>query len=250
MTLRETAKELGICLKTSFYLRHKILFALKVHIGIDKLSGVVEMDETFFAKSFKGNHKKGKPDWKAPRDSGLSRHRGKQVDYKGISHEQVCVSVAKDRNGGLVIVPADKSRLTSKQLISIYKGSISQHSTICTGSHNACKSFAKAIPADRVQIERGKHKKSVYHINHINALHNKLKLWMKKRYGVSTKYIENDMYWFNWLERNSSTSRYRRGKSLIYDSIPSMLILTRKDIRDTIPFDKRNTNINLKEAIT
>lgn len=63
-----------------------------------------------------------------------------------------------------------------------------------SGSHYACKAFAKTIPADLVQIERGKHKKDVYHINHINALHNELKLWIKKRYGVSTKYMENYMY--------------------------------------------------------
>ena len=236
MTLRETSKKLRICLKTSFFMRHKILSALKTHIGIDHLGGVIEMDETFFAESFKGNHKNGNPDWRAPRDSGLSRQRGKQVDYRGISHEQVCISVAIDRNGGLVTVPAGKSRLTTKQLHSIYEGKIEKSSTICTDSHNAYKSFAKSVSADLVQIERGKHKKGVYHINHINALHSKLKLWMKRKYGISTKYIGNYMYWFNWSERNSHISRHRQGKSLIYDSISSMLILTREKIRETKPF--------------
>lgn len=58
MTLRESAKTVGICLKTSFYMRHKILSALKENICIDYLSGVINMDEAFFAESFKGNHKK------------------------------------------------------------------------------------------------------------------------------------------------------------------------------------------------
>ena len=80
---------------------------------------------------------------------------------------------------------------------------------------------------------REKHKNGVYHIN---ALHSKLKLRMKRKYGISTKYIGNYMYWFNWTERNSHISRHRQGKSLIYDSISSMLILTREDIRETKPF--------------
>ena len=42
-------------------MRHKILSALKTHIGIDYLGGVIEMDETLFAESFKGNHKKVNP---------------------------------------------------------------------------------------------------------------------------------------------------------------------------------------------
>lgn len=236
MTLRETAKELGTCLKTSFFMRHKILSAVKTHIGIDQLSGVIEMDETFFAESFKGNHKKGNSNWKTPRDSGLSRQRGKQVDYRGISHEQVCISFAMDRNGGIVTVPVGNGRLTIGQLSTIYNGKIEKLSTICADSHSSYKTFAKNIPADLVQIEKGKHKKGIYHINHVNSLHNKLKLWMKKKYGVSTKYIGNYMYWFNWSERNSSISRSRQGKSLLYDSISSMLILTREGIRETKPF--------------
>lgn len=236
MTLRESAKAVGVCLKTSFYMRHKILTAIKEHIGIDHLGGVIEKDETFVAESFKGNHKKGNPYWKAPRDSGLSRQRGKEVDYRGISHEQVCISTALDRNGGIVLAPTGNGRLTTQQLNKVYKGKIEATSTICTDSHGAYKTFAKNIPADLVRIERGKRKKGIYHINHINALHSKLKLWMKRKYGVSTKYIDNYMYWFNWSERNRGVSRGTQGKSLIYDSISSMIVLTRGNIIETIPF--------------
>lgn len=145
----------------------------------------------------------------------------------------MCISSAVDRNGGIVLVPADNGRLTTKQLSGVYNGKIEKFSAICTDSHNAYKSFAKSIPSDLVQIERGKHKNGVYHIN---ALHNKLKLWMKKRYGVATKYIGNYMYWFNWSERNNNVGWRAQGKTLIYDSISSMIVLTREDIRETRPF--------------
>lgn len=39
-------------------MRHKILDAVRIFMGIGDVDGVVEMDETFVAESFKGNHKK------------------------------------------------------------------------------------------------------------------------------------------------------------------------------------------------
>lgn len=38
MTLRESAKAVGACLKTSFYMRRTLLSAIKEHIGIDHLA--------------------------------------------------------------------------------------------------------------------------------------------------------------------------------------------------------------------
>ena len=57
-TLEKSAEIVGVCLKTSFYMRHKILNALDC-VQTDTVSGIVEMDETFVAESFKGNHRKG-----------------------------------------------------------------------------------------------------------------------------------------------------------------------------------------------
>lgn len=236
MTLRETAKTVGLSLKTSFFMRQKILTALAEHMGLDFLKGVLEMDETFFAESFKGNHKKGNPHWVAPRNSGKSHMRGKEIDYRGISHEQTCVSTAIDRNGGLVVIPVCMGRLTTNALSTTYQNNIEQSSTICTDSHRAYIQFAKNVNADLIQIDSGKHKKGIYHINHINALHNKLKLWMKPKYGVATKYLANYMYWFNWGEKTQGVSRYNKSRDLIYNSFSSIMELTRKGITETTPF--------------
>ncbi len=67
-------------------MRHRILDAIRMAIGMGHLEGVIEMDETFFAESFKGNHKKS--GFQMPRPS---RKRGKEVTKRGISSEQVCV---------------------------------------------------------------------------------------------------------------------------------------------------------------
>lgn len=102
--------------------------------------------------------------------------------------------------------------------------------------HKAYKKFAEGVNDELIQIESGKHKNGIYHINHINALHNKLKLWMKLRYGVSTKYIGNYMYWFNWGERTRGVSRYNKSRDLIFNSVSSIMEATREDIKETSPF--------------
>ena len=57
-TVRKSAKICGINKDTAFIWRHKILDALQNMASDVKLDGIVEADETFFAISFKGNHKK------------------------------------------------------------------------------------------------------------------------------------------------------------------------------------------------
>ena len=235
-TLRECAKEVGVCLKTSFYMRHKILSAFKQSIGIDHLSGIIEMDETFFAESFKGNHKKHNPEWVAPRDSGKSSKRGKEVKYRGISHELLCLATGMDRNGGIVAVPLCMGRATTNALLGVYGGNVEKGSTVCTDSNSAYRRLAETLSVDLIQIASGKHKKGVYHINNINSLHNRLKKWLDTRYGIATKYVGNYAYWFNWLERNGSIEKHKKGRNIIYLCMSTPLKMTQEMVRLTLPF--------------
>ena len=66
-------------------------------MGVGDVDGIVEMDETFVAESFKGNHKKS--GFEMPRPA---RKRGKQVKKRGISNEQVCIATAIDRNENII----------------------------------------------------------------------------------------------------------------------------------------------------
>ena len=68
-------------------------------MGVGDVDGIVEMDETFVAESFKGNHKKS--GFKMPRPT---RKRGKRVKKCGISNEQVCIATAIDRSGNLNVL--------------------------------------------------------------------------------------------------------------------------------------------------
>ena len=56
LTLRPAAKQCGINLKTSFRWRHRFLQAIEFDQATE-LSGITELDETFFRESFKGQKK-------------------------------------------------------------------------------------------------------------------------------------------------------------------------------------------------
>ena len=71
MSIRKSAKECGINADTAFKWRHKILDSLQSMHDEVKLDGVVEADETFFALSFKGNHKKS--NFSLPREVDFSK---------------------------------------------------------------------------------------------------------------------------------------------------------------------------------
>lgn len=88
LSLRETALKIGITHVMAFYWSHKVLSALaKESIGIFEV--LVEVDETSFLESHKG--RRVIPNRKP-------RKRGGSATKRGISNEQVCVLVARDRN--------------------------------------------------------------------------------------------------------------------------------------------------------
>ncbi len=106
-SLRKSADLIGdIHFVTLFYWRHKILSALK-QMDFNTFSGIVEMDETYFLYSEKGrrNIEGRKP-----------RKRGGSSKFRGISHEQVCVLIARDRQKSTYSGVLGRGRIVKTQL--------------------------------------------------------------------------------------------------------------------------------------
>lgn len=167
LSIRKSAKIVGINIATSFFWRHKILDCISDFLGTGHVDGVIEADEVFFAESFKGTRTANMP--------RKSRKRGKEIKKIGISKEQICVATALDRQGNLIIEPLCKGRMTHKELERLYKGHIGESSILCTDSHKSYIKFASDFNLDHKRIKTGKHKEGIYHIQHINSLHSNLK---------------------------------------------------------------------------
>lgn len=91
-TVAKAAKRCKLAHTTAFRWRHRFLSALNLDKP-QRLSGIVEADETFILESFKGKRSD------LPR---TARKRGGKAGKRGLSVEQIPVMVARDRNGATI----------------------------------------------------------------------------------------------------------------------------------------------------
>ena len=186
-TIRKSAKICGICITTAFVWRHKILDVLSRKIDSVKLSGVVEVDETFFPISYKGSRHLPRP----------ARKRGGMDSKRGVSGEKVCISCGIDRNKNVYGRVSNLGKITKDKLNKVFNGKISKDSIICSDGEKSYKDFVKEHDYKHIVIKSGRYKNGIYHLNHINAYHNGLKGFIRKFNGVSTKYLNNYIVWNN-----------------------------------------------------
>ena len=194
-TVRKSAEICGINKDTAFIWRHKILDALQNMASDVKLDGIVEADETFFAISFKGNHKKS-TNFVMPRKA---HKRGKQTHLRGLSHEKVCVPCAVNRNGLSIAKITNLEKVGSKNIHNAFDNRISANSILCTDDTRAYNDFANTNSLELIKLKTGKSKSGIYHIQHINSYHSILKNWIRRFHGVATKYLNNYLIWHNFV---------------------------------------------------
>ena len=199
VSLRTSAEELDVDLKTAFNWRHKVLQGYAVAPS-RKLKGIVEADETFFLYSEKGD--------RTVCQRRKARPRGGKATTVGISQEQVPVILGCDRQGELVLAVAGRGRISLKDVEQVLGDRVDEAATLCTDSHTSFKAFAKAhrLNYRPVNISKGTRVvKGIYHIQHANSAHMRLKNWMVRFHGVSTKYLDSYMRWFSLMEETKAS---------------------------------------------
>ncbi|WP_321393715.1 IS1595 family transposase [uncultured Desulfuromusa sp.] len=181
--LRKIAKEQEISLSTAFYWRHKVLMALK-RLPVSEFTGVLEVDETYFLESEKGNKniKGRKP-----------RKRGGSSQYRGISREQTCVVVARDRSKNTLAKVACMgpiSKLKAKTVLTPYVGKVSM---VCSDANGTWRVFSEERGIEHKELNLKQNRRviqKIYHIQNVNAFHSRLKKWIDRFRGVATKYLD------------------------------------------------------------
>ena len=238
-SIRKCAEIVEITVPTSFAWRHKILDALRLYIGTGHVSGLVEADETFFRLSYKGNHSKSKG-FTMPRKPNLRGPKSKKSENeepkpRGISRNQVAVMCAIDRSGNIISELICNGRMKYKDVERLFNGRIEENSTLCIDSHKSYIRLDDNFDVDIQKIETGKFKKGIYHIQHINSYHSRLKKWMDNFNGVATKYLANYMYWFKWIELFKTDKDAMKCKRLFIQSHASYSNTQIKDFKNRRP---------------
>lgn len=178
---------LGINKKTAFDWRHKVLSATE-ESDKSSFTGITESDETFFLHSEKGKEKEN------------PRKRGGKSSKKGINDEHVAVIVTEDRKGQTDMSVATVGRLKKSDIEKAIGERITEQTVLCTDSHVSYKGFAIDTQLEHHPLRsdlKQRVKDGVYHIQHVNSTHHRLKKWIENQFwGVSTKYLHQYLNWF------------------------------------------------------
>jgi len=191
VTIQKAAERCGVDYTTAFRWRHRFLAALNLDKP-QKLSGIVEADETFVLESFKG------------RRAALGRaprKRGGKASKRGLSGEQIPVLVARDRTGATI--DAVLAGLDAASMAKALGDVVSRGSDFCCDGGAGIAAFARAA---RVRLHvlpaPGSPRPAApqFHINNVNAYHSRLKEWMRRFHGVATDNLANYLSWRRTIE--------------------------------------------------
>ena len=140
-------EHLGIARLTAWRWRHRLPTPLTTQPA-PTLSGVVEADETYFLRSFKGHR-----GWKngTPPEDRPPRYRGSGAVKRGLSSEPVPVVTALDRVGGLVEAVLEGRR--DDAIVTVLRDAIAPGSLLRSDGHGAYPKLADETASERRTIE-------------------------------------------------------------------------------------------------
>jgi transposase-like protein len=159
-SVRKAAQQLGIHRNTSFRWRHRFLALAKTDRP-RRLHGIAEADEMYLLESEKGARHLQRP----------AHRRGGHARQRGISSEQVCILVARDRTGQTIACVTGKGQLTKKQLLDCLLPVIDRDILLVTDGHAAYAAFARetGISHQAVNLRAGIRVRGAAHVQNVNA---------------------------------------------------------------------------------
>ncbi|MNC46940.1 hypothetical protein D3C75_959760 [compost metagenome] len=89
---------------------------------------------------------------------------------------------------------AGRGRITADEIDKAFGSCLDSDIVLCTDSATNYKLFAKKKEISHEILNGNKGirvKKGIYHIQHVNSYHQRLKKWMERFNGVGTHYIDN-----------------------------------------------------------
>ena len=189
-TVRKAAQLVGVAKNTSMRWRHRFLAWTK-HDRPAPLTGIAEADETFLLESQKGARTMDRP----------ARKHGGKASTPGISSEQVCILVARDRGGMTWDFVTGRGPVTKAQLHKHLAPVLATGTLLVTDGNRAYRSFAREAGVEHafVNVSAGArvaaHPRGAVHVQNVNAYHSRFHGWLRRFNGVATRYLTNYLGW-------------------------------------------------------
>ena len=194
LSLNQVARRLGVAQSTAFRWRHRFLACPKA-VQARQLLGIAEADESYFRISCKGQTGLLRP----------PRRRGGRAQAGAKSWEYTPVLMVRDRAGATATVIVDSHKAASIQ--SALAPLLAPDAVLCTDGSVTLASAARApgVEHQRVNVSRSMRVRGPWHVQNVNAYVSRLRGWMHRFKGVSTKYLDSYLGWFRMLDRYAPT---------------------------------------------
>jgi transposase-like protein len=185
-TVRKAAARVAVAKNTSLRWRHRFLKLAKTDRPAC-LNGIAEADETFLLESQKGARTLQRP----------ARKRGGKAAKPGISRDQVCILVARDRSGNTVDFVTGRGPVTVVQLTEHLRPALAPDTLLVTDANKAYQAFARqeGISHQYVNVSAGERVRGAVHVQNVNGYHSRFHKWLKRFNGVATHYLPNYLGW-------------------------------------------------------
>lgn len=190
--LREVAATCGVHISTAHRWRHRFLRET-VRQG-PEISGIVEADETWVARSAKGQASLRESWGREPRQRASDQH------LPGRSREQVFVVVARDRSGNTCDGVLDQ--VSVRGLSELLGPRLAPDAVLCSDGWKAYGGAAKQLGVQH-EVLNGvlrQRKRGAFHLQNVNNYHGRWKGWMDRFHGVATSYLPNYVAWYRHLD--------------------------------------------------
>ena len=182
LSIRKTAARLAISPQKAFRWRHKFLDFLRQQQP-KALMGIVEVDETVFPVSYKGQ-RKGMP-------RASKQRPGKTQDGAGAEKTTVVVAVQRGTSFEFDHVLAHG---TAVALTEALRPVLSADAVLSTDGNAAYWTVAKELgvaAGSFIAADHGHGGDGVWHVQSVNRHDSSIKTWMTRFRGVATQYLAN-----------------------------------------------------------
>jgi len=187
-SIRLCAKELGICVSTSFFWRHRYLRATE-NTFEPKLEGIIEADETYIRESQKGSRHLNRP----------ARRRGSKASTQGLNKKDwIAVLTAKDRNHHEY--DHVLSTVSGAEINTFLGDKVEDESVLCTDGKAAYNKICTEHHLHHVVLKESRVKNSLYHIQNVNNYHSQIKRCISNMRGVPVNICLGILGWFRMLD--------------------------------------------------
>lgn len=211
LSLRETAKRIRVSLYTAWFMRMRVCEIMRYKTPKCR-KGIFHADGTMIMGSLKGNFNKTEF-FSLPRCAHRNGQDGRKRT-RGRSKERIVVECGINELGDCFADICDRGTAGAGELAMLLSTRIPEGSTLVTDKHKSYGATAYRYKHIAIDVKDP----STGNINMVNALHSRLKDFLRSFHGVSTRRLQRYLDWFCYIENFKHGELDKRQMLYIHES--------------------------------